>query len=257
VTPDEYVNQILAKYQVDTGTNSTPYVTAMAFKSTAEQWAGNCLRSVAVSGSFAKLTAVSSKLAGGSDIDLFVSLTSNCNGTMKELYENLYDYLTAKKWQVKRQNVSLGITVSNVAIDFVPAKHQGGNDEDHTLYVRRGDTWKKTNVQKHISYVLYSGFTAEIRALKVWKRLHGLDFLSFYLELFAIRSLDAKNSGSVAQNVLNPLNDIAANLNTWQIIDPANTNNIISEQHTADEKKKIMAQAVASAKAANWNQIIW
>ena len=44
--------------------------------------------------------------------------------------------------------------------------------------------------------------------------------------------------------MLNALNDIAANLNTWQIIDPANTNNIISEQHTADEKKKIMAQAV-------------
>jgi hypothetical protein len=229
----------------------------MAFKSTAEQWAGNCLRSVVVSGSFAKLTAVSSKLAGGSDIDLFVSLTSNCNGTMKELYEKFYDYLTAKRWQVKRQNVSLGITVSNVAIDFVPAKHQGGNDEDHTLYVRRGDTWTMTNVQKHISYVLYSGFTAEIRALKIWKRLHGLDFLSFYLELFAIRSLNAKNSGSVAQNVLNALNDIAANLNTWQIVDPANTNNIISEQHTADEKRKIMAQAAASAKAANWNQIIW
>jgi hypothetical protein len=64
LTPDEYVDQMLTKYQVATGTNSTSYVTAMAFKSTAEQWAGNCLRSVAVSGSFAKLTAVSSKLAG-------------------------------------------------------------------------------------------------------------------------------------------------------------------------------------------------
>ena len=257
MTPDEYVNQILTKYQVNTGTSSTPYVTAMAFKSASEQWAGSCLRSVAVSGSFAKLTAVSSKLAGGSDIDLFVSLTSNCTGTMKELYEKFYDYLTAKSLQVKRQNLSLGINVGGVAIDFVPAKHQGGNDDDHTLYVRRGDTWKKTNVQKHISVVRSSGLTAEMRALKVWKRLHGLDFLSFYLELFAIRSLNAKNSGSVAQNVLNALNDIAANLNTWQIVDPANTNNIISDQHTADEKKKIMAQAAASAKAANWNQIIW
>ena len=26
--------------------------------------------------------------------------------------------------------------MSNVAVDFVPAKHQSGNDEDHTLYVR-------------------------------------------------------------------------------------------------------------------------
>lgn len=52
-----------------------------------------------------------------------------------------------KNFTVKRQNVSLGIKVGNVAIDFVPGRHQGGTDEDHTLYVRRGDTWKKTNVQ--------------------------------------------------------------------------------------------------------------
>ena len=68
--------------------------------------------------------------------------------------------------------------------------------------------------------------------------------------------MNAKTADSVAQNVLNALNEIAANLDTWQIVDPANTNNIISEQHTDDEKKKIMAQAAASAKA-NWNQIIW
>jgi hypothetical protein len=153
VSADDYVNGIVGKYQVDTTTNGTPYVTAMAFKGLAEAWAGNCLRSVTASGSFAKLTAVSSSLAGGSDIDLFISLVSNCNGTMKELYEGFHDYLVAKNWQVKRQNVSLNIKVSNVAIDLVPAKHQGGNDEDHTLYVRRGDTWKKTNVQTHITHV--------------------------------------------------------------------------------------------------------
>jgi hypothetical protein len=88
---------------------------------------------------------------------------------------------------------------------MVPARHQGGNDEDYTLYVRRGGHVEKTNVQTHISYVLCSGLTAEMRALKIWKRLHGLDFLSFYLELFAIRSISAKNSGSVAQSVLNAL----------------------------------------------------
>jgi hypothetical protein len=257
VSADDYVNRILNKYQVDTSTNGLPYVTAMAFKSLAESWAGNCLRSVAVSGSFAKLTAVSSALAGGSDIDLFISLVSNCNGTMKELYEGLHDYLIAKNWQVNRQNVSLNINVSNVSIDFVPAKHQGGNDEDHTLYVRRGDTWKKTNVQTHITYVLYSGYTAEIRALKIWKRLHGLDFVSFYLELFAIRALKANHSNSIATNVWTVLQAIRDNLENWQIIDPANTNNIISDQHTLDEKRKIVAQAKASLGKTNWEQVIW
>jgi len=257
VTPDEYVNQILTKYQMDTGTQSVAYTTAMTFKSLAEEWAAKCCRSVAVSGSYAKLTAVSSSLAGGSDIDLFISLASTTDGTMKELYEMLFKFLTAKGWTVKRQNVSLGIKVGNVAIDFVPGKHQGGNDEDHTLYVRRGDTWKKTSVQTHTTHVLYSGYTAEIRALKIWKRLHSLDFLSFYLELFAIRALNASSSNSIATNVWTVLQAIRDNLEHWYIVDPANSNNIISEQHTADEKKKIVAQAKSSFAKTKWEQVIW
>jgi hypothetical protein len=256
-TPDEYVNKIVAKYEVQTGENSVAYKTATGFKGLAEEWAGACLRNVTVSGSYAKLTAVSSSLAGGSDIDLFVSLTSSCNGTMKELYEKFHAYLTAKNWQVKRQNVSLGIKVGNIAIDLVPGKHQGGRDEDHTLYVRRGDTWKKTNIQTHIIHVLWSGYTTEIKALKIWKRLHKLDFLSFYLELFAIRALNENRTNSVAENFRIVLNAIAENLDWWQIVDPANTNNIISEQHTADEKKKIAAQAAKSLAEPYWEQVIW
>jgi hypothetical protein len=226
-TADEYVNKVVDEYAVATGPQSTAEITAAAFKTLAEQWAAACLRSVTVSGSYAKLTAVSSVLAGGSDIDLFISLTSTTQQTMKELYEMLDKFLTDKGWAVKRQNVLLGIKVGNIAIDFVPGKHRGGNDEDHALYVRRGDTWKKTNVQTHINYVLWSGYTTEIKALKIWKRLHGLDFLSFYVELFAIRALNEKNSGSVAENVRIVLKAIAENLDWWQIIDPANTNNII------------------------------
>jgi hypothetical protein len=52
VSADEYVNSIVAKYQVQVGENSTAYVTAMAFKSLAERWAGPRLRSVSVSGSY-------------------------------------------------------------------------------------------------------------------------------------------------------------------------------------------------------------
>jgi hypothetical protein len=257
VSADEYVNKIVEKYQVDTSPQSTVYTTAMAFKGLGEEWAAAYRRSVVVSGSFAKLTAVSSSLSGGSDIDLFISLTSDTPPKMGELYEHLHQFLTGKGWAVKRQNVSLGIKVGNVAIDFVPGKHQGGDDEDHTLYVRRGGTWKKTNIQTHINTVLWSGYTVEIRALKIWKRLHGLDFLSFYLELFAIRALNENSSNSVATNVSTTLQAIRDNLESWYIVDPANSNNVISAQHTADEKKKIVAQAAKSLAESNWGQVIW
>jgi hypothetical protein len=73
----------------------------------------------------------------------------------------------------------------------------------------------------------------------------------------AIRALNDNNSGSVSQNVLNVLKAIAENLESWQIVDPANSNNIISDQHTADEKKGIAAQAAKSASERYWEQIIW
>jgi hypothetical protein len=173
---------------------------------------------------------------------------------MKELYEGLYAFLAGKGFTPKRQNVSLGIKVGDVAIDFVPGRHQGGTDEDHTLYVRRGDTWKKTNVQSHIITVLWSGYSTEIKALKIWKRLHGLDFLSFYVELFAIRAISASSSNSVAANVSTALQAIRDHLDDWRILDPANSNNIISEQHTYDEKKKIMTQPRRAWKSRTGNR---
>ena len=124
MSADEYLKQVVAKYTVDTSEYSNVRRTALALKSCGEAWAGGCLRSVTISGSFAKLTAVSSLLGGGSDIDLFISLTSNCKGTMRELYDGLYAYLVDKKFTATRQNVSVGVKVGNVAIDLVPAKRQ-------------------------------------------------------------------------------------------------------------------------------------
>ena len=135
--------------------------------------------------------------------------------------------------------------------------HQGGMNEDHTLYVRRGDTWKKTNIQTHITYVLWYGYTTEIKALKIWKRLRGLDSLSFYVELFAIRAIKANSSNSVAANVWTALQAIRDHLDDWQILDPANTNNVISDQHTYDEKKKVMAQAEVTLGRTTGGEVNW
>lgn len=105
--------------------------------------------------------------------------------------------------------------------------------------------------------MLWSGCTPEIKALKIWKRLHGLDFLSFYVELFAIRAIKANSSNSASTNVWTALQAIRDHLDDWQILDPSNASNVLSEQHTYDEKKKIMAQAKASLEKSDWNQIIW
>lgn len=104
VTPDAYVNQIVKKYAVDTGPQSAAYATAMAFKTVAEQWADKCLRSVTVSGSYAKLTVVSSSLAGRTDIDLFISLTSTTKQTFRPIFSALRGLVNRRR---RRANISV------------------------------------------------------------------------------------------------------------------------------------------------------
>ncbi len=77
------------------------------------------------------------------------------------------------------------------------------------------------------------------------------------MELFAIRAINANPSGSVATNVWTALQAIRDHLDDWQIVDPANTNNIISDQHTYDEKTKIMAAAKTTLEKKTWGEVIW
>jgi len=99
------------------------------------EWGGAQLRAVSPSGSFAKGTANHS----GTDIDLFVSLKSDTASTRKEIYTTLFNKMKVEGYTPKQQNVSINVRVSGYDVDLVPAKHQGGNSDDHSLYRRRAE----------------------------------------------------------------------------------------------------------------------
>src|SRR5205823_1399197 len=118
--------------------------------------------------------------------------------------------------------------------------------------------WTQTNVATHISTVVSSGRVNEIRALKVWRKCHNLDFPSFYLELTVIDALWGKTKGTnLARNVSTCLEYIRDNLEAACVIDPANTANIISDDLTASEKKKIAQAAAKSRDEPYWEQVLW
>jgi tRNA nucleotidyltransferase (CCA-adding enzyme) len=142
MTADEYLRTILAREAVDVSSGSAVRSVQTTLQPLLSEWAGTALRSVSPSGSFAKGTANNS----GTDIDLFISLSSTVTDTLKEIYTKLFNKLKEKGYSPKQQNVSLNVTVNGYDVDLVPAKHQGGNGEDHSLYRRRADTWTKTNV---------------------------------------------------------------------------------------------------------------
>jgi hypothetical protein len=50
---------------------------------------------------------------------------------------------------------------------------------------------------------------------------------------------------------------MAAKLGSARIVDPANTNNVVSDDLTAVEKKRIANQATNSRAEQYWERVIW
>lgn len=252
MTADEYLQNILAREAVDTGMYSPVRGVQATLQPIIQEWAGTVLSSVSPSGSFAKGTANKS----GTDIDIFISLTNGTNGTLKEIYESLFKKMTEKGYTPRRQNVSINVKVNGYSVDLVPAKRQDTYSDDHSLYRRKADTWTKTNVATHISHVRQGGRLNETRVLKLWRNQKGLDFPSFYLELVVITALSGSYYGTLSANVRKVFEYLRDTFPNARVVDPANTNNIISDDLTAAERAKIKSAAEQALVAPYWENIV-
>jgi hypothetical protein len=250
MTPDEYLTGILKKYAVNT---TGAEAAGQSIYPTLKNWGGDNLLNAEFSGSLAKGTAVSI----GTDADIFLSLSSSVNETLADIYDTLYNAVTNAGYTARKQNVSIGVTCNGYSIDLVPGRRQSQYGNEHSLYVRKISSWTKTDVKKHISYVQNSGRIDEIRLLKIWRQLHNLEFPSFFLEMAVIDSLAYARTGNLATNMLTCLDFIRDNIKTVRYIDPANTNNIVSNDCMATEKATIAAQAASSRAQSNWESIVW
>jgi len=263
ITPAEireniYVQSIIKKYtpQIVLPFGNPIITAAEQVKKILTQWSGQYLNEIKYSGSYAKNTAV----LGSSDIDLFISLKSNTTEILKiglkEIYNSLATHMNGADYKTRLQNVSIGITHNNVKIDLVPAVRQSGLTFDHSIYKRKTDTWTKTNITKHINEVIKSNRNNDIRAIKIWRNLHGLDFPSLYLELTVIKALSGYSQGRPAHHFRAVMNYLQNNFMNSRVIDPANTSNIISDDLSDSEREYIVKQAEDSLKQAYWENII-
>jgi hypothetical protein len=194
-----------------------------------------------------------------------ISLDSTCNennGGLKGIYDSLHEFLKGKYNPVRKQNVSFRIKFNGLEIDITPARKQTGNTNDHWLHLSKLNTWRQTNIQKHITDVSTSGRTNEIKILKIWRELNGLDFPSIYLEYLTINTLSgkSKDATSLADNVWHVINELkkdSGNPLFGRIVDPANTGNILSDLLTTTEKNAIISKAKIAGQAKRWDQIVY
>jgi hypothetical protein len=180
------------------------------------------LESVTLAGSHAKGTALRD-----SDIDLFLRYSPDTPGPISAIQTSL-----ANHFHGQIRNVCVRITYKGLTVDLVPARR---SDTGDMLWQARFNTWLKTNVAKQICYVRDSGLIEEILALKIWRRRHALRFPSFLMELATIHARPK------AFRAL--LHFLATDFPTTRLLDPANSNNVVSDLLTDIEKLRIARTA--------------
>jgi len=223
-------------------------------------WAYPYLSNIERVGSFAKHT----NIIGNTDIDLFISLKHALFGTLKELYKNLADWMSIRGFSVREQNVSIRVKYEGLNVDLIPGKRLPGLIYDHWIYRNKRNTRAKTNVHKHIRHVTGFNRRSEIRAIKIWRNLHKLEFPSFYLELSVINALWKSKrvilidpSKALPNNLQKIFEYLYTDFLDKKIVDPSNSNNIVSDDLSKKEKEAIKDKAYSALKASYWNEIIW
>ena len=247
---DEYLNEILKKYAVN---EAGARAAGNAIYPVIEKWGREHLLRSDFSGSLAKGTGISI----GTDADIFLSLTSGTPGTLSDMYNTLFNAVQAAGYPVRKQNVSVGTTVNGYTIDLVPGKRQSQHGNDHSLYSSKKDSWIQTNVVNHIAHIIDRERIDEIKILKIWRQLHQLTFPSFYLELAVIDALAHARRGNLAANVLTSLDHFRDKIEVVKYIDPANSNNTVSDLCNQFEKRAIAAKARETRGRSQWEQIVW
>ena len=182
------------------------------------------LESITLAGSHAKGTALRD-----SDIDLFLRFSPGTPGPISAIQTSLADHFHG---QIR--NVSVRIMLEGRFIDLVPARN-------NILWQARFNTWLKTDIPLQIRYVRDSGLIDEILALKIWRRRHALRFPSFLMELAVIHALIPNRP--IEEQFTSLLRFLATDFPTTRLLDPANSNNVVSDLLTDVEKLHISRKA--------------
>ena len=250
MTGDQYLQGIISKYSVNV---QGAKVAANLLIPVIKRWAGSYLIETVFSGSFAKGTFISLS----TDADIFISLSSQTPNTLREIFNNLYNAVTEARYTARKQNVSIRVIVNSYKVDLVPGKRQSQYGNDHSLYRNKANTWTQTNINTHVSYVVDSKRISEIKLAKIWRELHKLDFPSFYLEMAVIDSLKYVRSTQLSERFMKVLIFFSEELTKRRYVDPANTNNIISDDLSTVGKMAVSVKATQSKGKPYWEGIVW
>ena len=249
---DEYLRGILAREEIDAGRRSPLRALKETVAALCRELPGTMLLGVHPTGAFEKGTANVSSV----HIDFLASFAPTTVVPTGELFEAIFEVVTDAGYEAVRRDVSVALMLGDIPVDIVPARREAMTTDVHEIWLSRHGRPVKSNLTQHILDLQASGRQEEIRVLKVWRDQHGLDFPSFYLDLSVLAALRRMPKGDLARNVWTVLGYFETLFSARSILDPANANNILSDQMSPASKETVRRAAQAARASRAWVEII-
>lgn len=180
------------------------------------------------------------------DLDIVCYFPSSDTRSLKEIREGLAThlknkYLTESKASAERITNLKGLSAPDAYhIDVVPGRFIEGT-KDVFLHVAYGEKERmQTNLKTHIDHIVNSKCAPIIRLAKLWAHRNNIGIKTFVLELFVIHALSGiQHKNDLQKSFAKVLEAFRDDFETVQLIDPANTNNVVSRLVSPAEKSFI------------------
>lgn len=204
-------------------------------------------------GSYGKKTIIRERY----DLDVVIYWPRTTNYTIESIYKGVGKQLK-KEWNiVNPKTVSWEIPFDGgFHVDVVPGRALADDYKEANLYRTDTETTLKTSIKTHINTVKNSGRRDAIRLLKLWRERKQVPFKkSFLLEIMTIEGCKGVSSTDLSEQVLSALIYIRDNIETAQVKDPANSNNSLSDDISASDKRLIKNAAQAALGVKFWSEM--
>ena len=213
----------------------------------------NKIERVYYAGSFGKDTMIRELY----DLDIVVYWANDCGFTLQDIYNAVGDCLR-KHWKVViSKTVAWELPFEGgFHVDVVPGRALNNTFKYANLYRTDTTTSLQTSIKVHIDAVRTSGRREAIRLMKLWRKRKGVPFKkSLALELITIDGCSGSPADNLEKQLLAAFHYISKNILTARLVDPANTNNVISDEIPYSDKLVIQAAAKAALDAQYWSQV--
>ena len=251
MTNHEYLKQILAGQDLTAAQIATLQLCRKAIEVQVSQLNG--APRFYYAGSYGKQTMI----ADNFDLDIVAYWPVSCTYTLKDIFEAVGPLLQSKWKSAKPKTVAWTISFQGgFHIDVVPGRALDQAYKEANLYRSDKDSTMKTSIKVHIDTVRSSGRQEAIRLMKLWRTRNAVPWQkSLPLELMTIEALRGTSTIDLEQQLLKVFAHVRDTIERVRIVDPANSNNVVSDELSDGDRQAIKAGAQAAIDARLWSEV--